>query len=59
MLRHRPSEIEEYRADLRSLCHDTDKGKQEQPYVPVFRQCPPERPAALFRRDRTVSALYR
>jgi len=51
MLRHRPTAIAEYRTYLRSLCQETGKGKQDQPYVPVFRQCPPERPAAFAARQ--------
>lgn len=60
MLRHRPSEIEEYRADLRSLCHEIGERKQPVAPVPLFRQQQAKRPAALFRRGRKiVTILYR
>lgn len=58
--RDRPTEIEEYRADLRNLCHEGGPRKQPAASVPVFRQQRAKRPAALFRRGRKIIAiLYR
>lgn len=60
MLRQRPPESDEFRADLHKLRQDDDERNKAPEHVPVFHQCLHERPAALFRRDtKPVPPLYR